>query len=225
MSRSWTPTLQSRRGNSSRPAPRLASARAQAAKTKASVGAPERGLLPRSEGPAAPRPTRRIARWILVGIGSLVTIVTGFFVGAHISRGRAQAATPPAVVMPSEGSLVFVRATPADATLFFDDVQLPDNPARVHHVRDGVAHTVHAVAPGHQRKDVNVALDGPTVSIDIALDVDPVTVASPSPRPSSSPPAIRPYHPHGTVAAAPSPNAEPSGKKKPTLDTTDPWQR
>ncbi len=163
---------------------------------------------------------------MLVGIASLVTIVTGFFAGAHISRGRAKAHAPPVVVTPSEeSSIVSVRATPADATLFFDGVELPDNPSRVSHVRDGVAHSVRAVAPGHQRKEVSVALDGPTVSIDIALDVDPVAVAAPSPRPSSSPPAIRPYHPHGTVAAAPSPNAEPSGKKKPTLDTTDPWQR
>lgn len=105
--------------------------------------------------------------------------------------------------------------------LYVDDAPLADNPARAPFPRDGRQHTVRAEAPGHAQKEISVAFDSPSLAVDIALDAEPKV---PSP---SAHKGVAPARPHGTpsLATVVAPIGEPSARKKPPLDTTDPWQR
>ncbi len=116
---------------------------------------------------------------------------------------------------------LFVRATPADALLYVDGAPLADNPARSPFPRDGRQHTVRAEAPGHVQKEISVAFDSPSIAVDIALDAEPK-----GPSPSAHKGAL-PARPHGAPSQTTTvtPSGEPSARKKPPLDTTDPWQR
>lgn len=154
-------------------------------------------------------------------------IAAGYFVGARMGQKPVKVvavapAVAPVAPVASENTMISVRVTPADATIFLDGSQLLDNPARVSQARDGQPHSVRAVAPGHLPKDVKVALDGPTVSVDIALDPAPHQEEGVTAR-AQKPSAARP---HGAPLTAPKPTIVPSvGHPRPPLDTTDPWQR
>lgn len=228
MSRPWTPTLRSKRGTTL-PSPKLAPR--PLAVTRPSPGA---RAAPSPEGPkrAVPggaRPTKPTWGSAIVGFVVAVTVVvSGFLIGkmtASSSRPAAATTPSPASVSPSaipiSTTALFVRATPADAVLYVDDEPLADNPARAPFPRDGRQHTVRAEAPGHTQKEISVAFDSPSLAVDIALDAEP-KIPSPSAH-KSAPPA----RPHGapSLATVVAPSGEPSARKKPPLDTTDPWQR
>lgn len=224
MSRSWTPTLPSKRGTTL--PPRGAERKRVDARTRPSLTSP----------PGLPARKKRVAFhktwWFGAGLGlvvSFLVVAGGFWFGSRMSHRVEVGPAPSAALAPAPASstTVVLRATPADASLFFDGEPLPDNPARLTRPRDGQPHVVRATAPHRASKDVSLVLDGPTVSVDIALDLDPLASSLPSPPASSAHPNVA-TRPHGTVAAlaaSSAPASEPSVRKKPPLDTSDPWQR
>lgn len=225
MSRPWTPTLRSKRGTTL-PSPKLAPR--PVAVTRPSPGsrsASSSGTSKRGTADGA-RPTTPTWGSAIVGFTvAVAVVVSGFLIGkmtSTSSRPAASAAAPAASLSPGppvDVTSLFVRATPADALLFVDDAPLADNPARAPFPRDGRQHTVRAEAPGHAPKEISVAFDSPSLAVDIALDAEPKV---PSP---SAHKGLAPARPHGAPATVVAPSAEPSARKKPPLDTTDPWQR
>lgn len=185
-------------------------------------GAPKRGT---ADGARPAPPTWGSA---IVGFSvAVAVVVSGFLMGkmtSTSSRPATVAAAPAASLSPAppvDVTALFVRATPADALLFVDDAPLADNPARAPFPRDGRQHTVRAEAPGHAPKEISVAFDSPSLAVDIALDAEP-KIPSPSAHKGAAP-----ARPHGapTLATVVAPSGDPSARKKPPLDTTDPWQR
>ncbi|MBK8215153.1 MAG: hypothetical protein IPK71_15545 [Myxococcales bacterium] len=228
MSRPWTPTLRSKRGTTL-PSPKLAprplavTRPSPGGRAASSAAGPKRAD---TAGARAARPTWGSA--ILGFVVAVTVVVSGFLIGkmtSPSSRPAAATTAPAASVSPSalpiDVTALFVRATPADAVLYVDDAPLADNPARAPYPRDGRQHTVRAEAPGHTPKEISVAFDSPSLAVDIALDAEP-KVPSPSAHKGATP-----ARPHGapSLATVVAPSGEPSSRKKPPLDTTDPWQR
>jgi serine/threonine-protein kinase len=198
----------------------------------------------------------RIASIGVVGLVAVAALVIAL-VRQRATEGSANAktaktATPfgnPATPLVT----VNIHATPDNALLFIDDVQLPSNPSTSTMVRDGASHRIRAEAPGFATKRELVVFDSSTVSAEIVLEPEKeVAVKDPVKDPKNA----RPVAPtrHGAGAAHPpaggataQPTAEPTqappaatphataagggdlvdGKKpkKPGIDTKeDPWK-
>lgn len=211
------------------PSPKLAPRPLAVTRPSPGARAASSAVGPKRADTAGARPARPTWGSAILGFVVAVTVVvSGFLIGKMTStsnRPATAATAPPASVSPSappvDTTALFVRATPADAVLYVDDAPLADNPARAPFPRDGRQHTVRAEAPGHAQKEISVAFDSPSLAVDIALDAEP-KVPSPSAHKGATP-----ARPHGapSLATVVAPSGEPSARKKPPLDTTDPWQR
>lgn len=90
-----------------------------------------------------------------------------------------------------------VRVVPGSATIFFDLVRLPTNPAVVVRVADGSLHTVRAEARGYASRSVQIVVDS---GADLVLTLErapgvpnpPVPSEHPSARGSAMPPTMAP---------------------------------
>ncbi len=218
MSRSWTPTLPSK---GTTPFASGGAARA-VARTRPSLTSPP-GLPIRKKKVAFQR-----TWWFGACLGLVVSfsvVAGGYWFGSRISRRATSSPSTVVASGPSAASsaTVVLRATPADASLFLDGDPLLDNPARLTRPQDRRPHVVRATAPNCVSKSVSLFIDGPAVSVDIALDPEPSHASLVT---ASAPPNVVARR-HGTaVLAATSTSApEPAVRRKPPLDTTDPWQR
>ncbi|GAC1353027.1 MAG: hypothetical protein NVS3B20_17110 [Polyangiales bacterium] len=140
-----------------------------------------------------------------------------------------------AVAASSSGSVtpmieVKLRASPPDSKIFVDDAPVP-NPAAIRFWRDGATHHVRAESPGFERKDQLVAFDSASADVLLTLERSPVgrwrrptnDARKLSGGPAGSPSVtIAPPNQPAKDSSAPQ-DPIPSGKKRSTLDPTDPW--
>ena len=144
---------------------------------------------------ATPKRSRRVAVFAAIAFAAVA-------IPATILGMRAT--SHPAAASPSKNETttsVTVRATPAQAKIFFDDGVLEGNPATSSFRRDVVKHRVRVEAPGFTPKSEWVTFDAPTMTIELILDPEPTA----SPKSSGS-------------------NSGANAKKPPTAPTPPTWQ-
>lgn len=202
-------------------------------------------------GDESPRRRRLL---ILGGLGgaAVLTIAAALFAKSHSTPIEPNAAPTDSAVASDSPSAkasqdsspaliqVSIKATPPEAKIFLDDVQLPSNPVMSSFPKDGAAHMLRVEAPGYDKKTQFVTFDQARASLDIALDKEnkhlavwhpppthgksggnDTTTATPPP-PQNDPPQTTP-----TATAAPTSTNPPDihiHPHGPALDTTsDPW--
>jgi serine/threonine-protein kinase len=202
---------------------------------------------PAIEDTAAPRRSKRLVVLTAVALAALAVPATIFGM-----RAKSQ---PTMTSLPTnEMTTVTVRATPAEAKIFFDDAALDGNPATSSFKRDAVKHRVRAEAPGFSPKSEWVTFEARTMTMELILDPDPEPVAASKdnaanaekhakkpptlawspPPPRTTATAAAPTAPPAVASAppqappAPTPPTPPTPTAKPTgpdLDKTDPWAK
>ena len=212
--------------------------------TSGEFDAPNSGSGPISlrAGAAPARRNDRLAIFAGIGVialGVLVVAATGAYRKDPVEP-VVVAPTPPALpVNVSPQVVVSVKATPAQARIFVDDVPLPTNPATSTFVKDGASHRLRVEAPGFQRKLEFLTYDSNTLSVDITLEPEvsvakapPVAAGIPQKRGGGAAAAAATPHVEQPPVSSPPVSVPPeqppvTGVKppvKPSIDKADPWK-
>ena len=193
-------------------------------------------------------PARRRRLLLLGGLGAaaVLTIAIAVIARPHpatpdpVAMPTDSVATSPGVSASSQESApaliqVTVKASPPEAKIFLDDVQLPANPAVGSFVRDGAGHMLRIEATGYEKKTQLVSFNTKSASIDVALEKETKksTVAAWHPvSHGNSQATAQQQQPDPPQTAAPTTAAPTSTNPPdirirnhgPALDTTsDPW--
>jgi serine/threonine-protein kinase len=157
-------------------------------------------IAPRTSGTApaliasqrpAPPPLRAVPIVTAVAAVASVTLLAIMALPREAARplstvGRVEIARP---VLPSADIAsrvhVTVRAAPASARIWVDDVEQESNPATTSFARDGVTHVIRIEADGYQTKRETIAAERDAL-LSVTLDRRPVTAMPPRPSPPTA---------------------------------------
>ncbi|MBI5491067.1 MAG: protein kinase [Deltaproteobacteria bacterium] len=198
-----------------------------------------------TEGTGGIAPPPRKGRTVAITVGATLA-VAALAVGAWLAFFRdpsppssppttshqppATSPPPPAPAVPvaaDEPSVDAVRlrvsATPADAKIYLDDVELPGNPASARFRKDGLTHKLRVAAPGFSEQtrfvefsaDVEeaFALQPPSAT---ATDAGPAAATGDAAPGGSAPPSHPPVRPRDRDAGASAPATDSGAGSPPT---------
>lgn len=204
---------------------------------------------------SAPAPRSRTPLLLVLGIGAAIGVSLALVLGLSMRRHRGEPTEAKHEAPPSPSSApvaaqtaqtapaasqdaartelvdVVIRATPANAQIFIDDVAVAENPFRARYPRSSTTHRVRVIAAGHQPKIEEITFEA-NVNVSLSLDRhgagggfaqrEPSRAAAPTPREPSAaksepPTPSQPSNAHMDIS--------PSGGKAPqrAIDPKNPY--